>query len=700
MKEASLVSPPHFEKRIQAHSCFYPLLRSTMGGLRPSQWPLIMILMLLIQMQPVQVQRHDPLSQKLRRLGEQFQQFQALTQARLDMMVMNQNRNSTRGLESHVQALNNHYYHMSKDLEHLKQSTTQEIEGFRQLNRKLERKSNRMEGRLALMERNLRENRRQTQKTVLGEEFSNFTLELQSQEERLAALQVQRDELLIGLKGLHDSLKNQEHRVTRLEGRLGEILQMKGWGNTRDLEKVGGPLNSHITPLQDYNPYRRGQTDVAGRPGRVVTEHTQPRPAGIRNSPQLYQHPTMPKDQKPQLAARTQVPYPNSHSKSIIYLPQREPDAHRPQSQIQVQAQTQPLQIQQGRIQSHHQSPQLRSYPQKPHQVHNTNLPSWLQSLSKMQNLPEPNNERQSRTGLGTQQPQASDVLPQVQSQSHQSSLSWLDEGEEEESKSKVDSSVIHNFLQLPLRHKIPAQPPPKKDATICNVDSMLLFPSASVENYVTFSLSLPDLPELSVCLWLRVDTSYVGTLLSYATHDNDNQLVLYGRNPSPSSSYASSSSSPPYPSSSSSHSSSRSLDFVIGDPTFRRLPVKSLLDSHWHHLCILWSSIEGRFWHYNDGRLTSSGSSFRKGWEIPGGGSVVLGQEQDNVGGGFDPSEGFVGWVAGFRIWNRVLTLSEVEGIVEGRGVPRGVVLGMEDVKKVHGEVQQVACECLEHCV
>lgn len=78
----------------------------------------------------------------------------------------------------------------------------------------------------------------------------------------------------------------------------------------------------------------------------------------------------------------------------------------------------------------------------------------------------------------------------------------------------------------------------------------------------------------------------------------------------------------------------------------------------------------------------------------------MVLGQEQDSIGGGFDAAEGFAGQMAGFRVWNRVLSTSEVEGVAEGRGVPRGVVLDMQDIKEVHGEVQQVACECLEHCM
>uniref|UniRef100_A0A8C7JJ87 Pentraxin 4, long n=2 Tax=Oncorhynchus kisutch TaxID=8019 RepID=A0A8C7JJ87_ONCKI len=257
-------------------------------------------------------------------------------------------------------------------------------------------------------------------------------------------------------------------------------------------------------------------------------------------------------------------------------------------------------------------------------------------------------------------------------------------ERRKEEEEMKGEESQIQNLLQLPVRHKIPLQHIPRREATICNVDSMLLFPSASSENYVTFSRSFPALPELSVCLWLRVDVGYVGTLLSYATEDNDNKLVLYGRNSS---------------SSSSSTPSRATLDFVVGDPAYRELPVDSVLDGCWHHLCVLWSSIQGRFWHYTDRRLTSAGSRFRKGYEVPGGGIVVLGAEQDSQGGGFDPTEGFVGRLAGFTVWDRVLSPGEVTGVAMGRGVPRGVVLELGDVDGVHGEVQQVACECLEHC-
>ncbi|RXN26643.1 pentraxin-4 [Labeo rohita] len=213
----------------------------------------------------------------------------------------------------------------------------------------------------------------------------------------------------------------------------------------------------------------------------------------------------------------------------------------------------------------------------------------------------------------------------------------------------------------------------------VCNVGSMLLFPSASTENYVTFQRSFQTgIHELSICTWLKVDGKYLGTILSYATENNDNMLVLYGRN----------------------SGILGIINFVIGDPAYRELSLQNILDGHWHHLCIIWSSIEGRFWYYLDRHLISTGSKFQKGYEIPPGGSMVLGQEQDSIGGDFDEAEAFVGRLAGFALWTRSLSPGEVSGLASGKGVPRGAVLSLVDVDQMFGSVQHVTCECLEHCM
>ncbi len=332
-----------------------------------------------------------------------------------------------------------------------------------------------MESRLALMERNLRESRRhaQKQKPDPGQDFFNLTLELQSQEERLAALQVQRDELLVGLKGLQESLKNQALRVTQLEGRLGEVLQLNGGGNTRGLWRAGEPLNHNITPQEYYEPRRRSQTHRGRRPGRVLDGHTQP-----------YQHQATPRQPK---HSKAQKPRPQPESQTQIqvqypsptdYLPQ--PNPYYPESQIQVRAQTKPYPIQQ-QLQSRQtvlyphpqiqpqvqQRSQPQLYRQRHPQLHNSSHPSWPQPPSQAPTHPEPTIDRQSRTRLAAPQPQASDVLPQPQSGSYQPRLSGWDGGEEEESDTKIgESSMIHHLLQLPVRQRIPERPVPKKDAT------------------------------------------------------------------------------------------------------------------------------------------------------------------------------------------------------------------------------------------
>uniref|UniRef100_A0A668T3J5 Pentraxin (PTX) domain-containing protein n=1 Tax=Oreochromis aureus TaxID=47969 RepID=A0A668T3J5_OREAU len=643
-----------------------------MGSFVVGIWMQVLVYTLLLQFQAVKVEGFDPVSQKLQRLTEQFQQFQTLTRARLNMLALNQNRSSSQALQRRVQALNDHYHHVSQDLEHLKHSTTQEIEDLRETNRKLEKKNKRLMGRLTSVERKLRENCYQTEKITADpdQDFFNLTLELRSQEERLAALQIQRDELLIGLKGLLESLKNQATRLAHLEGRLSEVLEGNGRQKMTGSGKVEEPVSSNITPREYNEACRRGQTNRGGKRGKILEGHIQPRAEGSSQIQTDTDHETKPD----QLHAAKQSKHlkaqmPESHLQIQVQKenPKIHPDPFQPQAQIQTWAQTQP-------------------YPsQHQHQLTLPSINTTHQALSHHQGQTDPQVQRPSRSHSHPQEtPHLQDpkqpfrMLPHVPThytpediqnrtspgalRPYKSRVSGWDEGEEDKRH-----MVIHKFLQIPVRHKIPTQPIPKRNATICNVDSMVLFPSASAENYVTFSLSLPALLELSLCLWLRVETPHIGTLLSYATDDSDNQLVLYG------------------------HKSS--------DPVYRRLQVSALLDAHWHHVCVLWSSIHGRFWHYNDHLLASSGSDFRKGWEIPGGGSVVLGQEQDSVGGGFDPAEGFAGQMAGFRLWNRVLSPLEVEGVAAGRGVPRGVVLGMEDIKEVHGAVHHVACDCLEYC-
>ncbi|XP_069760688.1 pentraxin-4 isoform X2 [Narcine bancroftii] len=217
-----------------------------------------------------------------------------------------------------------------------------------------------------------------------------------------------------------------------------------------------------------------------------------------------------------------------------------------------------------------------------------------------------------------------------------------------------------------------------RKEGSICNVKSMMHFPNSSTENYATCSKGFSTgLFEMTICSWLSTKSNYLGTMLSYATEDNDNKLVLHGRNTSKQS----------------------TIHFVIGDPAFRELPVVQLLDGLWHHVCIIWSSFEGKYWYYIDRRLISAGSKFQKGYEIPAGGTLIIGQEQDKMGGGFDDTESFVGTLAGFTIWNRALSPGEVSGITTGKALPGSRILTFDDISTLNGAVQYFNCTCLDLC-
>ena len=53
-----------------------------------------------------------------------------------------------------------------------------------------------------------------------------------------------------------------------------------------------------------------------------------------------------------------------------------------------------------------------------------------------------------------------------------------------------------------------------------------------------------------------------------------------------------------------------------------------------------------------------------RVGYTIRGGGSVVLGQEQDSVGGGFDSRQSFQGFLSNVNVWSYVLSASTIKSM------------------------------------
>ena len=59
---------------------------------------------------------------------------------------------------------------------------------------------------------------------------------------------------------------------------------------------------------------------------------------------------------------------------------------------------------------------------------------------------------------------------------------------------------------------------------------------------------------------------------------------------------------------------------------------------------------------------MINSGTGLKIGYTIQAGGSLVLGQEQDSVGGGFDASQSFQGSLAFVNVWSHALPESTIK--------------------------------------
>lgn len=82
--------------------------------------------------------------------------------------------------------------------------------------------------------------------------------------------------------------------------------------------------------------------------------------------------------------------------------------------------------------------------------------------------------------------------------------------------------------------------------------------------------------------------------------------------------------------------------------------------DGVWHPICFTWSSPNGRYKIYKDGKTVAQGVGLSSGKSITGGGTWVLGQDQGVEGGGFNVTHMMQGEITGVNIWDKVLPEEE----------------------------------------
>ncbi|XP_043535392.1 neuronal pentraxin-2-like isoform X1 [Chiloscyllium plagiosum] len=178
-------------------------------------------------------------------------------------------------------------------------------------------------------------------------------------------------------------------------------------------------------------------------------------------------------------------------------------------------------------------------------------------------------------------------------------------------------------------------------------------FPVRTNYMYARMKQSLPELYTLTVCLWLKSKATVgIGTPFSYAVPGQANELVLleWGKNP---------------------------IELLINDKV-TRLPLE-IKDGEWHHVCITWTTRDGVWEAYQDGKQQGLGDNLAPWHPIKPGGTLVLGQEQDVAGGSFDATQAFVGELAEFNVWDRILTPVEIQSIANCSTSSMGNIISWE---------------------
>ncbi|NWU79836.1 CBX6 protein, partial [Onychorhynchus coronatus] len=171
---------------------------------------------------------------------------------------------------------------------------------------------------------------------------------------------------------------------------------------------------------------------------------------------------------------------------------------------------------------------------------------------------------------------------------------------------------------------------------------------------YARMKKSLPELYAFTICMWLKSKAlAGLGTPFSYSVPSQANEIVLleWGTNP---------------------------LELLINDKV-AQLPL-SLKDKAWHHICVAWTTRDGKWSAYQDGEQRGAGENLASWHAIKPQGVIILGQEQDTLGGRFDATQAFVGELAQFSVWDHMLAPVEILGLANCTSHLQGNVIQWDD--------------------
>jgi hypothetical protein len=101
---------------------------------------------------------------------------------------------------------------------------------------------------------------------------------------------------------------------------------------------------------------------------------------------------------------------------------------------------------------------------------------------------------------------------------------------------------------------------------------------------------------------------------------------------------------------------------YVWSEPASPARSAICIADGRWHHVAATWDAAEDTLRLYLDGVALPVIDLIRG--PLAGDGSLVVGQDQDSVGGGFEPGQALAGCMDDVRIYSRVLSATEIRAL------------------------------------
>jgi MSHA biogenesis protein MshQ len=178
-------------------------------------------------------------------------------------------------------------------------------------------------------------------------------------------------------------------------------------------------------------------------------------------------------------------------------------------------------------------------------------------------------------------------------------------------------------------------------EGKVCN--AMVLSDNGTSDYVILDESILSSKTDFTVSLWALTGNSSSQSVLSGAGSGTDNELLMWFSN------------------------SSSFLPFLKGSNN-GTLAISSIADSNWHHL--VWSRSGSENCLYRDSVLQGCKTLSSSATNIQ---SLILGQEQDNVGGGFSSSQDWEGLIDELLVYDSAISDDEISDIYNNQNAGLG---------------------------